>query len=154
MRLNSWFNWGEMKCGLHLWIYSFWGWWEVVLHFFITLRRLWSAFQDKLLEEMWKQQDSLEGPTATAAERPASPEAGGGGGGGSEENSKDSNPLLERLRALEVKWIAWSTSYLSSALFLFTVSSPFSPEMKDWSIHWEYNMFYLIKCLSPDIEGD
>lgn len=49
---------------------------------------------------MWKQQDSLEGPTATvAAEMPASPEAGGG----SEENSKDSNPLLERLRALEVK---------------------------------------------------
>lgn len=55
---------------------------------------------------MWKQQDSLEGPTATAAEMPASPEAGGG----SEENSKDSNPLLERLRALEVKWIAWSVS--------------------------------------------
>ena len=79
---------------------------------------------------MWKQQDSLEGPTATAAERPASPEAGGGGGG-SEENSKDSNPLLERLRALEVKWIAWSTSYLSSALCLFHVCSLFSPEMKD-----------------------
>ncbi|XP_030283726.1 nck-associated protein 5-like isoform X5 [Sparus aurata] len=64
---------------------------------------LMKAYKDKLLEEMWKQQDSLEGPTATAAERPASPEAGGGGGGGSEENSKDSNPLLERLRALEAE---------------------------------------------------
>lgn len=56
---------------------------------------------------MWKQQDSLEGPTATAAEMSASPEAGGS----SEGNSEDSNPLLERLRALEVKWIARSTSY-------------------------------------------
>lgn len=43
---------------------------------------------------MWKQQDSLEGP---AAEKPSSPEASG-----SEEGPKDSNPLLERLRALEV----------------------------------------------------
>ncbi|XP_076602763.1 nck-associated protein 5-like isoform X3 [Chaetodon auriga] len=60
---------------------------------------LMKAYKDKLLEEMWKQQDSLEGPTATAAETPASPEAGGG----SEENSKDSNPLLERLRALEAE---------------------------------------------------
>ncbi|KAM9347688.1 nck-associated protein 5-like [Symphorus nematophorus] len=60
---------------------------------------LMKAYKDKLLEEMWKQQDSLEGPTATAAEMPASPEAGGG----SEENSKDSNPLLERLRALEAE---------------------------------------------------
>lgn len=77
--------------------------------FFISLWlqgvHLWSAlsvFQDKLLEEMWKQQDSLEAPAATAAETPASPEAGRG----SEENTKDSNTLLERLRALEVKWIA------------------------------------------------
>lgn len=61
---------------------------------------LMKAYKDKLLEEMWKQQDSLEGPTATAAETPASPEAGGSG---SEENSKDSNPLLERLRALEAE---------------------------------------------------
>lgn len=60
---------------------------------------LMKAYKDKLLEEMWKQQDSLEGPTATAAEMTASPEAGGG----SEENSKDSNPLLERLRALEAE---------------------------------------------------
>jgi len=66
---------------------------------------------------MWKQQDSLEGPTAPAAETPASLEAGTG----SEENSKDSNPLLERLRALEVRWIAWSTSYPSPNCF--TVSS-------------------------------
>ncbi|XP_040913565.1 nck-associated protein 5-like isoform X2 [Toxotes jaculatrix] len=60
---------------------------------------LMKAYKDKLLEEMWKQQDSLEGPTATAAEMPTSPEAGAG----SEENSKDSNPLLERLRALEAE---------------------------------------------------
>ncbi|XP_074514523.1 nck-associated protein 5-like isoform X1 [Sebastes fasciatus] len=61
---------------------------------------LMKAYKDKLLEEMWKQQDSLEGPTAAAAaEMAASPEAGGG----SEENSKDSNPLLERLRALEAE---------------------------------------------------
>nr|XP_019955172.1 PREDICTED: nck-associated protein 5-like [Paralichthys olivaceus] len=60
---------------------------------------LMKAYKDKLLEEMWKQQDSLEGPPATAAEMPTSPEASGG----SEENSKDSNPLLERLRALEAE---------------------------------------------------
>lgn len=73
----------------------------------MSLRSTLSAFQDKLLEEMWKQQDSLEGPAATAAETLASPEAGGG----SEENSMDSNPLLDRLRALEVKLITGSTSY-------------------------------------------
>ncbi|XP_028249326.1 nck-associated protein 5-like isoform X2 [Parambassis ranga] len=60
---------------------------------------LMKAYKDKLLEEMWKQQDSLEGPTVTVAETPASPAASGG----SEENSKDSNPLLERLRALEAE---------------------------------------------------
>ncbi|KAF3695158.1 Nck-associated protein 5 [Channa argus] len=60
---------------------------------------LMKAYKDKLLEEMWKQQDSLEGSAATAAGMPTSPEAGGG----SEENSKDSNPLLERLRALEAE---------------------------------------------------
>lgn len=89
---------------------------------------LWSArsaFQDKLLEEMWKQQDSLEAPAATAAETPASPEAGGG----PEENIKDGNPLLERLRALEVR--------LSPSM-----SFPFISEMYDWSI--ESTMFYSI----------
>ncbi|KAM6934463.1 uncharacterized protein FYW49_000730 [Xenentodon cancila] len=60
---------------------------------------LMKAYKDKLLEEMWKQQDSLEGPAASAEETPASPEAGGG----SEENSEDNNPLLERLRALEAE---------------------------------------------------
>lgn len=44
--------------------------------------------QDKLLEEMWKQQDSLDG--APAAEAPPSPQAAA------------DNPLLERLRVLEV----------------------------------------------------
>ncbi|TNN54700.1 hypothetical protein EYF80_035103 [Liparis tanakae] len=60
---------------------------------------LMKAYKDKLLEEMWKQQDSLEGPTAAASATwtPASPEAGGG----SDDNSKDGNPLLERLRALQ-----------------------------------------------------
>ncbi|TDH07227.1 hypothetical protein EPR50_G00121300 [Perca flavescens] len=40
---------------------------------------LMKAYKDKLLEEMWKQQGSLEGPTApAAAELPAWPEAGAG----------------------------------------------------------------------------
>nr|XP_033965619.1 nck-associated protein 5-like isoform X1 [Pseudochaenichthys georgianus] len=56
---------------------------------------LMKAYKDKLLEEMWKQQDSLEGPSAPPAERPAESEAGGG--------SEDSNPLLQRLRALEAE---------------------------------------------------
>uniref|UniRef100_A0AAQ4PKM2 Nck-associated protein 5 C-terminal domain-containing protein n=1 Tax=Gasterosteus aculeatus aculeatus TaxID=481459 RepID=A0AAQ4PKM2_GASAC len=60
---------------------------------------LMKAYKDKLLEEMWKQQDSLEGPTGTAAETPAAPEAGQG----SEETAKDSNPLLQQLRALEAE---------------------------------------------------
>ncbi|XP_035459956.2 nck-associated protein 5-like isoform X1 [Scophthalmus maximus] len=60
---------------------------------------LMKAYKDKLLEEMWKQQDSLEGPTATAAEGPTSPEASGG----PEEHSMDSSPLLQRLRALEAE---------------------------------------------------
>ncbi|KAM8857033.1 nck-associated protein 5-like isoform 1-T1 [Synchiropus picturatus] len=60
---------------------------------------LMKAYKDKLLEEMWKQQDSLEGPAATVADPSASPEAGSG----SEESSKDSNLLLERLRALEAE---------------------------------------------------
>ncbi|XP_028992712.1 nck-associated protein 5-like isoform X3 [Betta splendens] len=54
---------------------------------------LMKAYKDKLLEEMWKQQDSLDGCTATAAEMVTSPE----------ESSQDSNPLLERLRALEAE---------------------------------------------------
>lgn len=61
-----------------------------------------SVLQDKLLEEMWKQQDSLEAPAATVAESLGSPDANGG--------SEDSNPLLERLRALEVKWIIEATT--------------------------------------------
>ncbi|XP_025759389.1 nck-associated protein 5 isoform X3 [Oreochromis niloticus] len=65
---------------------------------------LMKAYKDKLLEEMWKQQDSLEGPMSATptAEMSTSPEAGGGDGA-SEDNSKDSNPLLERLRALEAE---------------------------------------------------
>ncbi|KAF7651520.1 hypothetical protein LDENG_00109700 [Lucifuga dentata] len=60
---------------------------------------LMKAYKDKLLEEMWKQQDSLEGPAAMEAETTASPEAGSG----LEENTNDSNSLLERLRALEAE---------------------------------------------------
>lgn len=56
---------------------------------------------------MWKQQDSLEAPAATVVETPGFPEADGG----SEENPKDGNPLLERLRALEVKWITESAGH-------------------------------------------
>ncbi|XP_047457225.1 nck-associated protein 5-like isoform X2 [Mugil cephalus] len=63
---------------------------------------LMKAYKDKLLEEMWKQQDSLEGPTSTVAEKPTSPEDGDGVDN-SEDNSKDSNPLLERLRVLEAE---------------------------------------------------
>lgn len=48
---------------------------------------------------MWKQQDSLEGPPPAEEETPGPPQAAGG----SEENQLDPNPLLERLRALEVK---------------------------------------------------
>lgn len=60
-----------------------------------------SWWQDKLLEEMWKQQDSLDAPTAAAAaETPGDVTEGGGA---SDDGSKDSNSLLERLRALEVK---------------------------------------------------
>lgn len=46
---------------------------------------------------MWKQQDSLEGPAATAAETIP------------EDNLKDSNPLLERLRALEVNRVGFGS---------------------------------------------
>ncbi len=108
-----------------------------------------SAFQDKLLEEMWKQQDSLEGPTATAAEMPAAPEVGGG----SEENSKDSNPLLERLRALEVKRIAQSTSYPSPncSPFPHHSSCPFLSSLKcQIDRYIESATLHLIKCISLD----
>lgn len=60
---------------------------------------------------MWKQQDSLEAPAATVAETPGSPE----------DNAKDGNPLLERLRALEVEWtrVRWPALYcLTSANLL------------------------------------
>lgn len=117
--------------------------------FFISLWlqgvHLWSAlsvFQDKLLEEMWKQQDSLEAPAATAAETPASPEAGRG----SEENTKDSNPLLERLRALEVKWIAGSPPPTTAVSVCENVIS-----FHLWNVRLidrEYHMFYLTKCIS------
>lgn len=62
-----------------------------------------SWWQDKLLEEMWKQQDSLDAPTATAAAAAETPGDVTEGGGASDDGSKDSNSLLERLRALEVK---------------------------------------------------
>ncbi|XP_077392750.1 uncharacterized protein LOC144030379 isoform X2 [Festucalex cinctus] len=60
---------------------------------------LMKAYKDKLLEEMWKQQDSLEGPAASQTETSQSREAGGGG---PEENA-DSNSMLQRLRALEAE---------------------------------------------------
>lgn len=97
---------------------------------------LWSArsaFQDKLLEEMWKQQDSLEAPADTAAETPASPEAGGG----PEENIKDSNPLLERLRALEVP------PSPSAQLCLHVVSFHFwNVRLTDREYHVLFNQMY------------
>lgn len=99
---------------------------------------LWSArsaFQDKLLEEMWKQQDSLEAPADTAAETPASPEAGGG----PEENIKDSNPLLERLRALEVP------PSPSAQLCVHVVSFHFwNVRLIDREYHVLFNQMYFI----------
>ncbi|XP_061697306.1 nck-associated protein 5-like isoform X2 [Syngnathoides biaculeatus] len=59
---------------------------------------LMKAYKDKLLEEMWKQQDSLEGPAVSETETLGSLEAGGG----LEENF-NSNSLLERLKALEAE---------------------------------------------------
>ncbi|XP_023192471.1 uncharacterized protein LOC102237491 isoform X4 [Xiphophorus maculatus] len=52
---------------------------------------LMKAYKDKLLEEMWKQQDSLDG--APAAKAPPSPQAA----------AAADNPLLERLRVLEAE---------------------------------------------------
>ncbi|XP_027879284.1 uncharacterized protein LOC114148302 isoform X2 [Xiphophorus couchianus] len=54
---------------------------------------LMKAYKDKLLEEMWKQQDSLDG--APAAEAPPSPQAA--------TAAAADNPLLERLRVLEAE---------------------------------------------------
>lgn len=68
----------------------------------LTDSGLW-RWQDKLLEEMWKQQDSLDAPAATTAAAAETPGDATEGGGASDDGSKDSNPLLERLRALEVK---------------------------------------------------
>ncbi|XP_031649665.1 nck-associated protein 5 [Oncorhynchus kisutch] len=62
---------------------------------------LMKAYKDKLLEEMWKQQDSLEGPLPPLKERrPNSPGAIRRGHG---EDYDETNPILERLRALEVE---------------------------------------------------
>ncbi|KAJ0070493.1 hypothetical protein NL108_011713 [Boleophthalmus pectinirostris] len=67
---------------------------------------LMKAYKDKLLEEMWKQQDSLESvPVATETSVPVATETAASEEthSGSDEDSKDSNPLLERLRALEAE---------------------------------------------------
>ncbi|XP_055086376.1 nck-associated protein 5-like [Periophthalmus magnuspinnatus] len=67
---------------------------------------LMKAYKDKLLEEMWKQQDSLESVSvATETSAPVATETAASEEthSGSEEDSKDSNPLLERLRALEAE---------------------------------------------------
>lgn len=62
-----------------------------------------SRWQDKLLEEMWKQKDSLDAPAATtvAAEMPGDMKERDGA---LDDGFKDSNQLLEKLRALEVNW--------------------------------------------------
>ncbi|KAJ8012429.1 hypothetical protein DPEC_G00042680 [Dallia pectoralis] len=62
---------------------------------------LMKAYKDKLLEEMWKQQDSLEGTSPVPTERsPGSP------GVGSNKHKVDrdkTKPILERLLALEAE---------------------------------------------------
>ncbi|XP_034042741.1 nck-associated protein 5-like [Thalassophryne amazonica] len=60
---------------------------------------LMKAYKDKLLEEMWKQQDGLEGPTASAADTSTSAETDTP----VQDSSKEGNQLLERLRALEAE---------------------------------------------------
>ncbi|XP_059932604.1 nck-associated protein 5-like isoform X2 [Gadus macrocephalus] len=62
---------------------------------------LMKAYKDKLLEEMWKQQDSLEAPPAPA-HRPAPPQPASGVPE-EEKEPNDSRPLVERLRALEAE---------------------------------------------------
>nr|XP_023854690.1 nck-associated protein 5-like isoform X2 [Salvelinus alpinus] len=59
------------------------------------------AYKDKLLEEMWKQQDSLEGPLPPSKER--RPNSPGAVSSGHEEDYDETKPILERLRALEVE---------------------------------------------------
>ncbi|XP_077584750.1 nck-associated protein 5-like [Stigmatopora nigra] len=60
---------------------------------------LMKAYKDKLLEEMWKQQDSLEGPIPPEMETTTSESVEAGGV--PEENN--SNSLLVRLKALEAE---------------------------------------------------
>nr|XP_029503000.1 nck-associated protein 5-like [Oncorhynchus nerka] len=60
---------------------------------------LMKAYKNKLLEEMWKQQNSLEGPTPPLIDR--RPNSPGCSSRGHEEDSHEAKPLLERLRALE-----------------------------------------------------
>ncbi|CDQ86652.1 unnamed protein product, partial [Oncorhynchus mykiss] len=62
---------------------------------------LMKAYKNKLLEEMWKQQNSLEGPTPPLIDR--RPNSPGCSSRGHEEDSHEAKPLLERLRALEVE---------------------------------------------------
>ncbi|XP_077473801.1 nck-associated protein 5-like [Stigmatopora argus] len=61
---------------------------------------LMKAYKDKLLEEMWKQQDSLEGPAPPETETTTTSESLEAGGSPEENNS---NSLLLRLRALEAE---------------------------------------------------
>ncbi|CAL8326809.1 unnamed protein product [Lota lota] len=68
---------------------------------------LMKAYKDKLLEEMWKQQDSLEAPPAPA-HQPASLQQASGGPEEEKEHPNDNRPLLERLRALEAENAALS----------------------------------------------
>uniref|UniRef100_A0A3P8XVA5 Nck-associated protein 5 C-terminal domain-containing protein n=1 Tax=Esox lucius TaxID=8010 RepID=A0A3P8XVA5_ESOLU len=62
---------------------------------------LMKAYKDKLLEEMWKQQDSLEGTQPLPTER--TPSSSGVGSNGHKEDSDKTQPILERLRALEAE---------------------------------------------------
>ncbi|XP_077436314.1 uncharacterized protein LOC144060536 isoform X3 [Vanacampus margaritifer] len=59
---------------------------------------LMKAYKDKLLEEMWKQQDSLEAPAASQTQTSQRPEAGA-----APEENADSDSMLRRLRALEAE---------------------------------------------------
>nr|XP_046222239.1 nck-associated protein 5-like [Oncorhynchus gorbuscha] len=62
---------------------------------------LMKAYKNKLLEEMWKQQNSLEGQAPPLIDR--RPNSPGCSSRGHEEDSHEAKPLLERLRALEVE---------------------------------------------------
>ncbi|KAM9484016.1 nck-associated protein 5-like isoform 2-T3 [Salvelinus alpinus] len=62
---------------------------------------LMKAYKNKLLEEMWKQQNSLEGPTPPLIERRTN--SPGASSSRHEEDSHEAKPLLERLRALEAE---------------------------------------------------